>query len=83
VDSNDSCFTCFSSGSSSPKVAEFVQLCAQSILSLRPKPPLACALSSIYSLPCDNFVKKVVPQMKKLSLFVTTFKDLYVSRVLF
>jgi hypothetical protein len=34
------------------------------------------------SLPCNKFVQKVVPQVKKLSLFVTAFKDLYVSRVL-
>jgi hypothetical protein len=40
-----------------------------------------CALSSVYSLPCDNFVQKVVPQMEKL--FVTAFKNVYVSRVLF
>jgi hypothetical protein len=37
VDSNVRCFTSFSSGSSSPEVAEFVRLCAWSILSLGPK----------------------------------------------
>jgi hypothetical protein len=42
-----------------------------------------CALSSVYSLPCDNFVQKVVPQVKKLSLYLTDLKDLYVSRVIF
>jgi hypothetical protein len=39
-----------------------------------------CALSSIYSLPCNNFVEKVIPQVKSLGLFVTAFKDLYVSQ---
>jgi hypothetical protein len=31
------------------------------------------------NLPCNNFVQNVLPQMIKL--FVTTFKDLFVSRV--
>jgi hypothetical protein len=62
-----------------PKLRSFVRLCAWSILSLGPKPPL----SSIYSLSCDSFVQKVVPQVKKLSLFITAFKDLYVPWVHF
>jgi hypothetical protein len=72
VDSNASCFTCFSSGSSSPEVAEFcptlrlVYFIARSILS-----------------PCDNFIQKVVTQVEKLSCFVMAFKDLYMCRVLF
>jgi hypothetical protein len=80
VDSNASCFTCFSSGNSSPEVAEFcptlrlVYLTAQAYAS-------TCALSSIYSLSCNNFVQKVVPKVKKL--FVAAIKDLYLSRVLF
>jgi hypothetical protein len=80
--SNVSCFTCFSSGSSSPKVAEFcptlhlVYFKAWAYAS-------TCALSSFHSLPCDIFVQKVVPQMEKLSLSVIAFKDLSVSRVLF
>jgi hypothetical protein len=45
-----------------PRLQSFVRLCAWSILSLRPKPPLA--LSRVYSLPCNNFVQKVVPHVK-------------------
>jgi hypothetical protein len=63
-----------------PKLRSFVILSAWSILSLGLKPS-TCALSSVYSLPCDNFVQKLVPQLKKL--FVTAFKDSYVSRILF
>jgi hypothetical protein len=59
VCSNASCFTCFSSGSSSPEVAEFCP-------TLRLVYFITCALSSVYSLPCDNFVQKVVSQVKKL-----------------
>jgi hypothetical protein len=33
-----------------------------------------CTLSSIYNLPCDNFVQKLVTQVKKLSFYVTAFK---------
>jgi hypothetical protein len=74
--------TSFSFSISSPKIADLcptlrlVYFIAQALAS-------TCALSSVHSLPCDNFVQKVVPQVKKLSLFVTAFKDLYVSRVLF
>jgi hypothetical protein len=39
-------------------------------------------IKNFAELPCENFVQKVVPQVKNLSLFVTAFKDLYVSRVL-
>jgi hypothetical protein len=65
VCSNASCFTCFSSGSISPEVAEFcptlrlVYVIAQAYSS-------TCALSSVYGLPCDNFVQNVVPQVKTL-----------------
>jgi hypothetical protein len=75
---NASYFTSFSSGSDSPKVAEFC-------LNLRLLYVIAyayastCALSSVYSLPCNNFVQKVVPQAEKV--FVTTFKDFYMSLV--
>jgi hypothetical protein len=41
LDYNSRCFGSFSSGNSSPEVADFVQLCAWSILLLRPKPSLA------------------------------------------
>jgi hypothetical protein len=41
VDSNASCFTCFSSGSSSPEVAEFCPTLRLVYLLLGPKPPLA------------------------------------------
>jgi hypothetical protein len=60
------------------KLCSFVRLCAWSMLLLGPKAS-TCALSSVYSLPWNNFVQKLVPQVKKL--FVTAFKDLYVSRV--
>jgi hypothetical protein len=40
-----------------------------------------CALSNVYSLPCNNFVQKVVSEVKKL--IVMALKDLYVSLVLF
>jgi hypothetical protein len=96
VDFNASYFTCFSSGSSSPEVAEFcptlrlvyfiaraqASACALSSVYSLPCDNI-CALSSFYSLPCNNFVQKVVPQVKKLILFVTAFKDLYVSHGLF
>jgi hypothetical protein len=68
--------------SAHPKLRSFVQLCAWSILLLGPKPPLADYPAFIVCL-CDNYVQKVVSQVKKLSLFVMAFKDLYVSRVLF
>jgi hypothetical protein len=59
-----------------PKLWIFVRLCAWSILSLGPKAPLAHHPAFIVCL-CDNFDQIVVPQVKKLSLFVTAFKDLY------
>jgi hypothetical protein len=58
-----------------PKLRNFVQLCAWSILSLGPKPPFAH-----YPAFIVYFVTNIlVPQVKKLSLFVAAFKDLYVS----
>jgi hypothetical protein len=66
---------------SHPKLQSFVQLCAWSMLLLGPKPPLAHYPAFIYSLPCNNFVQKVITQVKKLCLFVTAFKDLHVSWV--
>jgi hypothetical protein len=68
--------------SAHPKLRSFVQLCAWSILSLGPKPPLADYPDFIVCL-CNNFVQKLVSQVKKLSLFVMAFKELYVSQVLF
>ena len=64
--------------SAHPKLRSFVRLCAWFILSLGPKPPLA-HYPVVYSLPCNKFVQKVIPQVKKLS--GTAFKDLYVSQV--
>jgi hypothetical protein len=64
--SNACCFTSFTSGSSSHEVAEFcptlrlVYFIAWVLAS-------TCALSSVYSLPYDNFVEKGVPQVEKLS----------------
>ena len=78
VDSSASWFTCFSSGVSSPEVAEFC-LTLRLVYFIARAYASTCALSSVYSLPCDKFVQKVVPQVKKLS--VTAFKDLYVSQV--
>jgi hypothetical protein len=57
VDSNASCFTCFSSGSTHPKLRSFVQLCAWSILSIVPKPPLAHYPAFIVCLATTLFKK--------------------------
>jgi hypothetical protein len=62
-DSNASCFNCFSSGSSSPEVAEFCPTLLLVYFIARASAS-TCALSSVYSLPCNNFVQKVVPQVK-------------------
>jgi hypothetical protein len=78
VCSNASCFKSFNSGSSSHKVSELcltlrlVYVIALDIAS-------TCALSRVFKLPCNNFVQKVIPKLKKFS--DTAFKDLYVSRV--
>jgi hypothetical protein len=79
VYSNASCFTCFSSGSSSPEVAEFCPT-LRLVYVIALAKASTCALSSVYGMPWNNFVQKVVPQVKKLILYVTPFKDLYVSR---
>jgi hypothetical protein len=47
------------------------------MLLLGPKPPPVHYPAFIVS--CDNFVQKVIPQVKKL--FIMDFKDLYVSQV--
>jgi hypothetical protein len=78
VDSTSRCFTSFSSGSSSPEVAEFCPtfafgLCYRSGLSLH------LHTIQIYSLPFKKWIQKVVSQVKELSIMA--FKDLYVSRV--
>jgi hypothetical protein len=57
VDSNASCFTCFSSGSSSPEVAEFCPTLRLVYLLLRPKPPLAHYPEFIVCLATTLFKK--------------------------
>jgi hypothetical protein len=57
MDSNASCFICFSSGSSSLKVAEFCPTLRLVYLSLRPKPPLAHYPAFIVYLATTLFKK--------------------------
>jgi hypothetical protein len=57
LDSNASCIKTFSSGSSSSKLRGFVQLCAWSMLSLGPKPPLAYYPAFIVCLATTSFKK--------------------------
>jgi hypothetical protein len=78
VDSNASCFNYFNSGSGSSKVAEFC-LNLRLFHVITRTQASSCAPSSVHSLPCNNFVQKVVPQVKAQSLFIKAFKDFYVS----
>jgi hypothetical protein len=76
--SNASCLTPFSSGISSPEVAEFCPA-LRLVYDITRVSASTCAFSSVYSLPCNNFVQKVVSQVENLSIFVIAFKDLCVS----
>jgi hypothetical protein len=58
----------FNSGSSSPKVAEFC-LTLRLVYVIARLQAFICALSSVYSLPCDNFVQKVVPRLLRTSIY--------------
>jgi hypothetical protein len=55
---NSSCFKCFSSAISSPELRSFNQVCAWSILLLRPKPPLAHYPAFIVCLATSLFKKQ-------------------------
>jgi hypothetical protein len=62
VDSNASCFKCFSSGVSSPEISEFFQT-LRLIYVITWVKAFTFAQSSVYSLPCNNFTQKVNPQV--------------------
>jgi hypothetical protein len=62
-----------------PKLRSFVRLCAWSILSLGPKPQLSHYPAFIVCLATTLFKTSSTSE----KLFVTAFKELYVSRVIF
>jgi hypothetical protein len=67
VDSNVRCFKSFSSGSSSPEILEFCPT-LRLVYVIAWVQASTCALSSVYILPCNKFVQKVFPQVKKTLL---------------
>jgi hypothetical protein len=70
VDSNASFFTSFSSDSSSPEVAEFCPT-LRLVYFIAQAQSSTCIPSRVCSLPCNNFVQKVVPNVEKpLLLFL-------------
>jgi hypothetical protein len=70
VDSNANCFMCFNSGVSSPEIAEFCPT-LRLIYVIAWAEASTCALSRVYSLPCNKLVQNVNPQVEKL--FATAF----------